>query len=181
MGTVLSNFARLLSYPEEGSEPELRAALEELLSGQVVRGDELVELRDYAGAAQPGALEELFVRTFENNKERALELGWHLHGENYARGTFMARVRGLLRELGIAESVELPDHVTHLLAILETADEEVARAFATGVVLPALERVLDGFQDNENPYRGVVSALSAHLQSVYAESAVLAAGRSSDE
>ncbi|HED65797.1 MAG TPA: hypothetical protein ENJ09_09610, partial [Planctomycetes bacterium] len=135
----------------------------------------------FLGESGQSELEELFVRTFENNKERALELGWHLHGENYARGSFMARVRGLLRELGVEESIELPDHVSHLLAVVERAEPDVARSFATRVIDPALTKVLEGFHSSENPYRGVVRSLRAYLRTLYPEQSPIQVGSSSHE
>ena len=68
--------------------------------------------------AEPSALEEAFTGTFDVNPACALEVGWHLFGEEYARGMFLVRMREELRKYGLAESSELPDHVSHVLAIV---------------------------------------------------------------
>ena len=63
-------------------------------------------------------LEETYARTFDINPACALEVGWHLFGEEYARGLFLVRLRGEMREHGVEESSELPDHITHVLALI---------------------------------------------------------------
>jgi nitrate reductase molybdenum cofactor assembly chaperone len=154
----------LLSYPGEGRAELLGTWIDEVLDARPDLAGELAPLQRYVRTHAPGELEELFVRTFENNAERALELGWHLHGENYARGQFMVRLRGLLRDHAVAESRELPDHLTHVLSIIARAEPELARALARQVVLPALEKIVAGFDTDENPYRGAASALARHLR-----------------
>ena len=82
-----------------------------------------------------------------------LEVGWHLYGEDYHRGAFLVRMRGLLREHGVPEETELPDHLTHVLPVLGRLDDARAEALARGYVLPALVKMLDGFGEKRNPYR----------------------------
>ena len=65
-----------------------------------------------------GELEELYTRTFDNVAERSLEVGWQLFGENYARGVLMVRLPGADARHGVPEDTELPDHLTHVLALL---------------------------------------------------------------
>ena len=167
MGTIkdrsLSTWAELVRYPAGERAAGLPLWIDELLEHSPGRAVSLEPLREWVRTHTPGELEELFVRTFENNKERALELGWHLYGENYARGTFMARMRGLLRDLGISETVELPDHLSHILLVLERGESDLVRALVRGVVLPALTKIEDGFSDEANPYRGVITGMRVDL------------------
>jgi len=72
-------------------------------------------------------------------------------------------MRELLREHGLAEGVELPDHLTNLLCLLERADGELARELAREALLPALSKIAAGFEDRSNPYRGVIVALARRL------------------
>lgn len=161
--STLLTWSDLLRYPGRERSVELASWIERLIAAEPDTLAHLAPLLAFAHSASGGELEELFVRTFENNKERALELGWHLYGENYARGSFMARMRGLLRDLGIKETIELPDHISHILMVLAQGDEALGRALARGVVLPALEKIEQGFTDQNNPYLGVVRGLKASL------------------
>ena len=85
-------------------------------------GDETrTVLADFPGFEQLGSteLEELYTRTFDINPVCSLEVGWHLFGEDYNRGAFLVRMRGLLREHGIEEGAELPDHLESVLRVLD--------------------------------------------------------------
>ena len=72
-------------------------------------------------------LEEAYTRTFDVNPACALEIGWHLFGEDYMRGQFLVRMRGELAKYGIPESSELPDHLTHVLAVIAAMPDDEAR------------------------------------------------------
>ena len=158
--------AGLFIYPDADMRSRVdaaRAALAVEDEGLVCKLDPLVEVVDGSSLDD---VEELFTRTFDINPACTLECGWHLYGEDYARGTFLVRMRTMLRELGVEESAELPDHVTHVLPVMGRLPPEVAAAFFADRVLPALVKMLAGFKEEENPYHaalvGVVAALRSH-------------------
>lgn len=165
--TLIEVWSDMLRYPSEGGHARIQRRLAELSASLPELDDELRTMSDYLGEHSEWELEEVFTRTFDSNAERALELGWHLHGENYARGAFMVRMRNLLREHGIEERGELPDHVSHVLPVLARAPEDLAGALARGVVTPALNKIIEGFADEENPYYGVVSSLRTYIGRAY--------------
>lgn len=108
------------------------------------------------------AMQELYVQTFEFNPACTLEIGWHLFGENYERGEFLVRMREQLRRFGIAESGELPDHLTHLLPLMSQMGHVEAAELAGQFVLPALARIKDALKDN--PYSTVIAAIVLKLE-----------------
>ncbi len=165
--TLGSKWSELVSYPGGDRGASVPALVAAIIREASYAADDLGPLLTFLEDEGVAALEELFVRTFENNSERALEVGWHLHGENYARGSFMARMRELLRELGIEETVELPDHLSHMLLMLDATDSATAKAMANGVVLPALDKIEEGFNDSENPYIGVIRGLQGFITHAY--------------
>jgi nitrate reductase assembly molybdenum cofactor insertion protein NarJ len=109
------------------------------------------------------AEQELYVQTFEFNPACTLEIGWHLFGENYERGEFLANMRAELRRHGIAESTELPDHLTHLLLLVERMDYEDAAQLAGQSLLPALEKIAAALQGNS--YQAIIARIQEKLQS----------------
>ena len=111
--------------------------------------------------------QEIYARTFDMSPKCTLEIGWHLFGEQYDRGTFLVWMRGQLRQLGLGESSDLPDHARHALAVLGRMDEEVGRRFATACVLPAMEIVRDGLKKLESPYELLVDAICRWLVSLH--------------
>jgi nitrate reductase assembly molybdenum cofactor insertion protein NarJ len=100
-------------------------------------------------------------------RQRALEIGWHLYGEQYKRGEFLVRMRSLLRRHGIAESLELPDHLSHCLLLLPRLEEREAFQFVRGCLRPGLERIRQGFEP-ENPYRYAIESLCWFLDRRFA-------------
>jgi nitrate reductase assembly molybdenum cofactor insertion protein NarJ len=96
-------------------------------------------------------IEELYTQAFDLNPVCALEIGWHLYGEQYERGNFLVRTRDLLAHLEILEVVELPDHLSLMLAALGRLEGEEQQAFAARFVVPALGRMAAGSRTNDNP------------------------------
>ena len=97
-------------------------------------------------------LEEYYTRTFDINPVSALEVGWHIYGEQYERGSFLVKMRELSRTLGVEESRELPDHLTHVLCLLGRMMQEDADQFVAKYLLPGLEKMLAGFAGKKNVY-----------------------------
>lgn len=116
------------------------------------RGEALAALEDRVQGMSRGEVEEMFTRTFEINPVCALEVGWHIYGEDYARGALLVRLRGELRKQGIEEIGELPDHLTHVLQLLGRLEDSLADDLAGRYVLPALKKMIDAVRDSECPY-----------------------------
>ena len=161
---VLEGFARLLAYPDEHT-----AQVAELL--YVVLHDELPDAAAdisqfgrFLEQSSPWEVEEAFTGTFDVNPQCALEVGWHLFGEEYARGMFLVRMREELRKYGLTESTELPDHISHVLAVVAAMPEEEAKKLVTLCVQPALEKMNEALAKKDTPYRHVVSSLAKLLQ-----------------
>ncbi|HSB77103.1 MAG TPA: molecular chaperone TorD family protein, partial [Terriglobales bacterium] len=114
-------------------------------------------------------LQELFTRTFDLNPLCCLEIGWHLFGENYERGAFLVRMRQELRRHGVAESTELPDHLSLVLRLLARMEAEQARDFAAACVLPALQKMLAAFSGAENPFQSLLLAVWRVVRGDYPE------------
>ena len=74
-------------------------------------------------------------------------------------------MRGQLREFGLAESTDLPDHARHVLAVLGRLEPDAADNFGTACVLPALETVRDGLKQLDSPYELLVDAICHWLES----------------
>ena len=120
------------------------------------------ELADQLRYPDDPAQQELYVQTFEFNPACTLEIGWHLFGENYERGEFLVRMRALLRRYGIVETNELPDHLTHLLALIPRLDRGEAAELAGQHILPALAKIRQVL--NDNPYAQRIAAIEDTLQ-----------------
>ena len=116
------------------------------------------------------ALQELYTQTFDWNPDTTLDIGWHLFGENYDRGDFLVRLRGALRTYGLAESRELPDHLSHVLPLLDRMPEDERAEFAATHVLPAIAKLRDGLAKAESPFLPLVTAVRREIAALVPES-----------
>ena len=153
---LLDALAGLFEYPA-GNYPErvavCRALADERSPG---RGDAIAALEERTLGMKRGEVEEMFTRTFEINPVCALEIGWHIYGEDYARGALLVRLRQELRAQGIPEITELPDHLTHVLQLLGRLEASLADDLAGRYVLPAVKKMIEAVKDTDCPYTGLL-------------------------
>lgn len=114
-------------------------------------------------------LQELFTQTFDWNPDTTLDLGWHLFGENYDRGEFLVKLRGALRAHGVTESQELPDHLSHILLLLDRMSKDEQADFAAKYVLPALGKLQEGLAKTESPFLPLIIALRREISARVSE------------
>ena len=153
---LLDSLAGLYEYPTESYSERVagcRALAEQRSEG---RGQAISDLEQRTHGMTRGEVEEMFTRTFEINPVCALEIGWHIYGEDYARGALMVRLRQELRTQGIPEITELPDHLTHVLQLLGRLDDSLADDLAGRYVLPALGKMIEAVKDTDCPYTGLL-------------------------
>jgi len=154
----------LLQYPQPGFHEFLQVCRQEMQLAESVGCDKLQKFVDAVAGKDIEELEELFTRTFDINTKCALEVGWQLYAENYERGAFIVEMRQTLRRLDIAETSELPDHLSQVLRALGRMDTEEAGAFARGYVIPAMDKMTSGLKGRENPYINILYAIHADVK-----------------
>ncbi len=150
MNARYESLVRLFEYPDESYIAHcLDAALDEFAAAMAT--------------LSTGEIQEQFTATFDWNPATALEIGWHLYGEQYARGEFLVRVREELRRHGIAESAELPDHLTHVLALLARMEDTKAEEFAREYVAPAVAKLVSVLEQKQTPFAILMRAVREAL------------------
>ena len=116
-------------------------------------------------------LQERYTRTFDLNPVCALEIGYHLFGEDYKRGEFLANLRESENPYELGQEFQLPDYLPVVLRLLGKLEDEELRAQLIGyVLLPALEKMSEPFRKKENPYGNIVFLVEAILKSIAEES-----------
>lgn len=147
----------LLTYPEDHQGREIGSSV--IINGSPDTA--AAEHAAFAAKTAPLSLhdrQELYIQTFDLNPVCALEMGWHLFGENYDRGLLLVKMRQQLRMYGLPETTELPDHLTNGLRLLARMERESGAYFAEAVVLPAVEKMLEAIRGKNNPYEHVLEA-----------------------
>ena len=111
--------------------------------------------------AQAGQLEELYTGTFDLQVVCYPYVGYHLFGESYKRGMFMAQLNQGYRERGFSAGNELPDHVAVVLRFLAlTTDGDFSQALLREGLIPTVDKMAQAFGDqSDNPYAEVIRAL----------------------
>ena len=160
---VFDRLGSLLRYPDERLDAHLTEAYELLGVESPELAALLGQTRAAIGALGATAREELYTRTFDINPECTLEVGWQLFGEDYNRGVFLVRMRGWMRQVGVEERGELPDHLLHVLPVVARLPADEAEELVRTGVLPALDKMLEGFPDRSNPYRALLDTVRGFL------------------
>lgn len=145
-----AEFAQQLPLTLAETDPEASSALEPFVVG--IRELSLTELQ------------ELFTRTFDLSPACSLEVGWHLFGEEYARGAFMVSIRERLRLCGVAENGELPDHLTHILRLADAVEADERGKLVGTFMLPAIEKMLKAMEGKSNPYGDLIKTIAGVLE-----------------
>jgi len=150
----LEALAALFTYPGNG----YAAAAESVAASSGSAARSLLVFASEVRRMPLTALQELYTATFDLQPACALDLGWHLFGEDYQHGVLLSRMRRELRAYGIAETGELPDHLSHALLLLGRMGPAQAEEFAAAIVVPAVEHMLQRMP-SENVFRGLLQAV----------------------
>jgi len=130
--------SRLFAYPQTRLIEDLQTARNGLRQAGLHQAEE--HLQPFAGDLTMRSLHELqerYTQTFDLTGDTTLELGWHLFGEQYARGIYLSKLRGMLADHHIDEAGCLPDHLIHALHLLELLPDDAAADFMAACVQPA--------------------------------------------
>lgn len=153
---------RVLRYPADGYAADLTSFAVRCRALACDAAPAVEEFARRASGTSVGSLQELFTQSFDLTPACALEVGWHLYGEDYERGAFLVRMRHQLRAHGIEEGVELPDHLASLVALVAAAPDQT-RALVADALVPAVGRMLAGLEKTASPFHPVMEALHGLL------------------
>lgn len=165
MTSVWTALARLTSYPDDTTVADARAALPDLAACAPAAAAAISTFLDATSELPLGGLQEQYSADFDFDPACALNVGWHLLGESHERGVFLAMLRGDLVRAGIAQSPELPDHLSYMLALVER-DEPARAAELAAVVLPAVAKIEQALIGRHSPYAPVLSGIRAELSAL---------------
>jgi len=149
--------ADLLEYPDSNYASKVDSC---------GNADEFLTFTRGAQSLSLSELQEVYTRTFDLNPTCALEIGFHLFGENYKRGEFLANLRETETPFELGQEHQLPDYLPVLLRLLtKLEDEELRTSLIADCMIPAIDKMLVALKDPENPYRSLLEALRSTLRS----------------
>jgi nitrate reductase molybdenum cofactor assembly chaperone len=161
---VYEALAELLEYPSLKLDIE---SCSELICNEPSNvANSFAEFRASVAGLSLSDLQELYTRTFDLSPVCALDIGYHLFGENYKRGVFLANLRETEAPFDLGQERQLPDYLPVLLRLLtKLDDEELRSALIVDCMIPALEKMLKTLSEGDNPYRHLIAAVNTKLNS----------------
>ncbi len=156
--------ADALSYPGGDFAATIAACRAELAAGAPQAAEPVAVFQQATAPMDLAGLQELYTSSFDFDPRTTLDVGWHMFGESYERGSFLAALRDDLHAAGIRETPELPDHMPQLLRLIARSAPAPAAEVAS-LVSGALARVIPVLEEGRNPYAHLLRAVAAALAS----------------
>ena len=164
MRNLYTILAGLLEYPGDDWAERLERAEKLCLPGNS-HGLLRAFLREVQSTPVP-LLQECYTQIFDLNPVCTLEAGYHLFGENYKRGLFLANLSETERRHDLALNGQLPDYLPALLILLDRMPESELRAdLISQCMVPALEKMSQALSKSASPYAHVIAAIGELLKS----------------
>lgn len=161
---LLTLFSEILSYPTDQYPKMVGACRRRLEQTDRTAATSMMDFEQSLSGRSLEQMQEGFIQTFDLNPICALEVGWQLFGDNYDRGEFLVKVRQELLRHGIRESCELPDHLTHLLLLVDQMESREGAEVVERFILPAVRKMLAGMEGKSSPYENVLKSLVRYLE-----------------
>jgi nitrate reductase delta subunit len=169
-------FANLLAYPTPKLLHQAGACAEKL---RHICPEATAALEKFSAALADRTLaqnEELYTITFDMQPVCYPYVGYHLFGESYKRGAFMAQLNEAYHAFGYSAGDELPDHVPAILRFLSLdatnrhtvpvpfREGEFCQALLAEGLVPAIGKMRQAFgEESQNPYAHLLTALLLFL------------------
>ncbi len=172
MTGIYALFANVLDYPRAEVFAQVGRLATEL--GQGTEAAELLQRFKVALSGMTlGELQEVYTASFDMRPDCTPNLGCHLFGEDVRRNLFMAQLKERMTGHKVDMGVELPDHLSLVLRLLDSlTDEDESLALVEDCVLPGVSRILSVLSQGSDscPYADVLQALVISLKDATASS-----------
>ena len=161
---ICRQFAALLSYPDAEVQTTAITCQQSLQINCSESAPQLQKFVEYLASTDQAQSEELFTATFDLQPLCYPYVGYQLCGENEKRGMFLMQMQQLYRQHNFNQSSELPDHLGEMLRFVGTTNDQLCRQeLIDDGLLPALEKIIAGIDNDDHPYQGLLKSLYSFL------------------
>ncbi len=168
---LFTSLAGVLEYPRDDWYARFQDFRELCLMTDRFGSGHLSDFSELVKETSLLELQELYTRTFDLSPVCALEVGYHLFGEDYKRGAFLAQLRETENPYELGQDGQLPDYLPVLLRLLGQMEDAELRASLIGCcLLPALEKMGRRLVKKKNRYASLILFLEEILRQIAAES-----------
>ncbi|MCH8285868.1 nitrate reductase molybdenum cofactor assembly chaperone [candidate division KSB1 bacterium] len=165
---LYEHLSALLEYPQDDIFENISGCLNSLQSLYPEAKSQLESFSKSARSTNLFSLQALYNFSFDINPVCTLDIGYHVFGESYKRGSFLVGMKKMLKEQGIETKDELPDYLPNILRLLAgISKNDDSVSLATLIVAPALARMKKSFKENNNCYGAVVRAVDCVIRKDY--------------
>lgn len=165
-----SKFADILEYPDDAWQTWAHQLTASLPAGSLV-AEHFAEFCAKTQGMSLIELQELYAQSFDLNPNCALEIGYHLFGEDYKRGAFLANLRETQGDLELGQEQQLPDYLPVLLRLLvHLEDDDLRGSLAGHCMVPGIRKIIGAFKQ-ENPFVDLLKSVLAALENALKEAA----------
>ncbi len=151
--------AEVLDYPSPALLEQVKSSV--ALLGQINQDAvfKMSAFRLFVETTPLAQLEEIYTSAFDLQPACYPYAGYHLFGESYRRGEFLAKLKARYSAIGFSSGNELPDHIAVLLRYLSLLqDENEQEVIVSECLLPALAQ-METHLKGENPYLNVLQSV----------------------
>ncbi len=166
MSGIYTLFADVLDYPRAdvfAQAGQLAASVEEGAESANL----LLRFEANVRGMTLGELQEVYTASFDMRPDCSSNLGCHLFGEDVRRNLFMAQLKERMTAHKVETGVELPDHLSLVLRLLDSlAVEEERLVLIEDCLVPGVSRILSALNQSSKscPYADVLQALVISLK-----------------
>jgi nitrate reductase molybdenum cofactor assembly chaperone NarJ/NarW len=157
-------FAEILGYPTPSLPNQVNECISLLTSLKRGAVPMLDEFRTFLEVTPVDQMEEVYTRTFDLQAICHPYIGYQLFGNGGRRGMFMAGLKKHYETCEFFTGNELPDHLSTMLRFAPNCTKAEREELISECLVPAVKKMVSGFEDGSNPYRGVLQALLLVLQ-----------------
>lgn len=161
---LFHRFAEILEYPTPSLPHKVVKCIALLTSFDMDVVSLLTEFQAFLKITALERMEEIYTRTFDLQAICHPYVGYHLFGDGNQRSLFMCFLKKHYSSCGISAGNELPDHLGIMLRFTSSCIAPEREELVSECIFPAVKKMVSGFGDNKNPYKGVLEALLLFLQ-----------------
>lgn len=157
---TLDAIACCLEYPVDHTARQARLAANALACGHPLLSASFWNLAVFLERDGAHEAEERYTALFDVNPVCTLHVGYHVFGDTYPRGEFLAALCAELRKAEVPTRGDLPDFLPTLLRLLERLGHpEDRRSLRRVALLPAVRRMGEILGESKDPWSGIIRAL----------------------
>jgi nitrate reductase delta subunit len=158
------SFSRLLSYPNAQVKTLAADCYRQLKESDPEASAAVAPFINFLEQQELPQIEELYTSAFDLQAISFPYVGYQLCGESQARTLFLMKLQEIYNQQQFSSDGELPDHLSVMLRFIGTiSDPQGNSEIISDGLLPALEKIIQGIENQRHPYRQLLMALQIYL------------------